>query len=259
MPGSAASPRPTGRGVGGEERGPWRELAADRAARRTLIIDRTLGDGQFRGVLLAGAPGVGKTRLAREALTAAEAAGCFTRWAAASRALAAIPFGALADLLPLTGDNSTHLQVLQQAGKWMAAQAGGPRVVLGVDDAHMLDDASAALLFHLVVNGIAFVVATLPHRGVRAWAGHGAVEGGRGRAVGDSGAGPRRGRRADRGRTGCSGRRTDQGAAVAAQPRQHSLSAGAGPGRTPDRRPGLRRRACGAGPDRSALRLSWPS
>ena len=127
-----------------------------------LIIDRALGDGQFRGLLLAGAPGVGKTRLAREALTAAEAAGCFTRWAAASRALAAIPFGALADLLPLTGDNSTHLQVLQQAGKWMAAQAGGRRVVLGVDDAHMLDDASAALLFHLVVNGIAFVVATLP-------------------------------------------------------------------------------------------------
>jgi len=34
--------------------------------------------------------------------------------------------------------------------------------VLGVDDAHMLDDASAALLFHLVVNGIASVVATLP-------------------------------------------------------------------------------------------------
>ena len=127
-----------------------------------LIIDRTLGDGQFCGLLLAGAPGVGKTRLAREALTAAEAAGCFTRWAAASRALAAIPFGALADLLPLTGDNSTDFQVLQQAGKWMAAQAGGRRVVLGVDDAHMLDDASAALLFHLVVNGITSVVATLP-------------------------------------------------------------------------------------------------
>jgi DNA-binding CsgD family transcriptional regulator len=126
------------------------------------LIERTLSDGQFRGLLLAGAPGVGKTRLAREALTAAEAAGCFTRWAAASRAVAAIPFGALAHLLPLTGDNSTHLQVLQQAGEWMAAQAGGQRVVLGVDDAHMLDDASAALLFHLAVNGIASVVATLP-------------------------------------------------------------------------------------------------
>jgi hypothetical protein len=44
----------------------------------------------------------------------------------------------------------------------MAAQAGGRRVILGVDGAHMLDDASAALLCHLVVKGIASVVATLP-------------------------------------------------------------------------------------------------
>ena len=126
------------------------------------IIDHTLGDGQYRGLLLAGAPGVGKTRLAREALAAAEASGCETKWAVASRAVAAIPFGALADLLPIAGENSTHLQLLQQAGKWMAGRARGRRVVLGIDDAHMLDDASAALLFHLVINGIAFVVATLP-------------------------------------------------------------------------------------------------
>jgi len=35
------------------------------------IINRALGEGQFRGLLLAGTPGVGKTRLAREALAAA--------------------------------------------------------------------------------------------------------------------------------------------------------------------------------------------
>jgi DNA-binding CsgD family transcriptional regulator len=126
------------------------------------IIEHTLGDGQYRGLLLAGAPGVGKTRLAREALAAAEASGCETKWAVASRAVAAIPFGALAHLLPSAGENSTHLQLLQQAGKWMAGRARGRRVVLGIDDAHMLDDASAALLFHLVINDIAFVVATLP-------------------------------------------------------------------------------------------------
>jgi hypothetical protein len=125
------------------------------------IIDRTLGDGQFHGLLLAGAPGVGKTRLALEALAAAEAAGDFTKWAPASRAVAAIPFGALAHLLPPAGDGAAHLRLLQQAGEWLASQAGGRRVVLGVDDAHLLDDASAALVFHLAVNAVAFVVATL--------------------------------------------------------------------------------------------------
>ena len=126
------------------------------------IIERTLGEDQYRGLLLAGAPGVGKTRLARETLAAADAAGCQTQWAAASRAVATIPFGAVAHLLPPAEENSTHLHLLQQAGQWLAERAEGRRVVLGVDDAHMLDDASAALLFHLVVNGIAFIVATVP-------------------------------------------------------------------------------------------------
>ena len=64
------------------------------------IIERALREDQCRGLVLAGAPGVGKTRLAREALAAADAAGCETKWAAASQAVAAIPFGAVADLLP---------------------------------------------------------------------------------------------------------------------------------------------------------------
>ena len=126
------------------------------------IIERTLGEDQYRGLLLAGAPGVGKTRLARETLAAADAAGCQTQWAVASRAVATIPFGAVAHLLPPAEEKSTHLHLLQQAGQWLAERAGGRRVVLGVDDAHMLDDASAALLFHLAINGIAFIVATVP-------------------------------------------------------------------------------------------------
>ena len=125
------------------------------------IIDRTLSEGKFRGSLLAGEPGVGKTRLAREALAAAGTRGCFTGWAAASRAVAAVPFGAMAHLLPAATGSSSHLRMLQQAGEWLAAQAGGRLVVLGVDDAHLLDDASAALVHHLVIAGVASVVATV--------------------------------------------------------------------------------------------------
>ena len=91
------------------------------------IIESIRGDGQFCGVLLAGAPGVGKSRLAREALAAAGAQGCFTGCSAASGAVAAIPFGAMVHLLPAAGDNSASLQVLQQAGEWLASPAGGRR------------------------------------------------------------------------------------------------------------------------------------
>jgi DNA-binding CsgD family transcriptional regulator len=125
------------------------------------VIDRALGDGQFRGLLLAGVPGVGKSRLAREALAAAKGRGCSTGWVVASRAVSAVPFGAMAHLLPAARDGSTPLQVLQQTGEWLACRARGRRVVLGVDDAHLLDDGSAALVYQLAVTGVAFVVATL--------------------------------------------------------------------------------------------------
>jgi AAA ATPase domain len=77
------------------------------------IIHRTLGEGQYRGLLLAGAPGVGKTRLAREALAAAAASGCETNWAVASRAVAAIPFGALEGMWRWTGPVSAPPQLAE--------------------------------------------------------------------------------------------------------------------------------------------------
>src|SRR5262245_33928923 len=52
------------------------------------------------GVVVAGAAGVGKTRLARAILGEAEARGYATAWATATRAAASVPYGALADLLP---------------------------------------------------------------------------------------------------------------------------------------------------------------
>src|SRR5207244_2921737 len=52
------------------------------------------------GVIVSGEAGVGKTRLAAEAVRAAEAAGCATFRVTATRAAATIPFGAFAQLLP---------------------------------------------------------------------------------------------------------------------------------------------------------------
>ena len=81
--------------------------------------------GDVDTVLVSASAGVGKTRLAREAIAGLGAQ--HTAWAAATRAAAAIPFAAVAPLLPDAA-------------------------------AHLLDDASAALVAHLARERLAFVV-----------------------------------------------------------------------------------------------------
>ncbi|MGH3537887.1 MAG: hypothetical protein ACRDQJ_06235 [Pseudonocardiaceae bacterium] len=67
-------------------------MAADRAGRGAecdqRLICRRNGPA---GIVLAGAAGVGKTRLAREALAAAQRRGALTRWAVATASARALP------------------------------------------------------------------------------------------------------------------------------------------------------------------------
>lgn len=126
------------------------------------LLSGILATGGARGVVLSGAAGVGKTRLAGEVIRHAGAAGRVTAWAAASRALAEIPFGAFAHLLAaddvVTG---SPLDVLRRAHGEIRRRSPDRPLVLGVDDAHLLDDASAGLLHQLAAAETAFVVATV--------------------------------------------------------------------------------------------------
>jgi AAA ATPase-like protein len=73
--------------------------------------------------VLAGAAGVGKTRLASEAARSAAGLGFATAQAVASRAAAAIPFGPFAPFLPATGRSPGDLLgLLQQAGRLRPGQ-----------------------------------------------------------------------------------------------------------------------------------------
>ncbi|MGH3951933.1 MAG: ATP-binding protein, partial [Pseudonocardiaceae bacterium] len=63
------------------------------------LVTELLRDGASAGVLLAGTAGVGKTRLAREALAAFERRGASPRWAVATASARSLPFGAFAHLL----------------------------------------------------------------------------------------------------------------------------------------------------------------
>jgi DNA-binding CsgD family transcriptional regulator len=127
------------------------------------LIEELLGRPAAAGVVLAGAPGVGKTRLATEALEQARARGFATRWATATRSTAVIPFGAFAHLLPATTGRAheSPLELMRDLVDALADQAAGKRLVFGVDDAHLLDPASAALVHQLAIAGIGSLVLTV--------------------------------------------------------------------------------------------------
>jgi DNA-binding CsgD family transcriptional regulator len=121
-----------------------------------------IADAGTDGLVLAGAAGVGKTRLAREALGRARAAGRDAEWVAATMAAASIPFGAVSHLLPAGerfGDD--RLDTLRRTAALLAERGRGRPLVLAVDDAHLLDDASAGLVHLLALRGLVVVLATV--------------------------------------------------------------------------------------------------
>jgi DNA-binding CsgD family transcriptional regulator len=117
-------------------------------------------DASCCGVVLSGPAGVGKTRLAKEVLAAAAAGGAATEWVQATRAAASIPLGALAGLIPAGTRTDDRLQLFRLCVEALAERAGTQGVVLGVDDAQLLDATSAALVLHLATSGT-FVVVTV--------------------------------------------------------------------------------------------------
>jgi len=111
------------------------------------------------GVVLAGAAGVGKTRLATEALAAAQQRGALTRWVVATASARALPLGAFATTLRVVDPDPARL--VGQASQALLDGAGTSGVMIAVDDAHLLDELSAVLVHQLVLRRAASVVLTV--------------------------------------------------------------------------------------------------
>jgi DNA-binding CsgD family transcriptional regulator len=129
--------------------------------RELELVRRRLASGSAGGLVLAGAAGVGKTRLATEAARAAESSGWAVEWVRATRSTASIPLGAFAPLLPVATTPTDGAELLSRARHALVERSGDRGLVLCVDDGQLLDDASAALVHQLVVAREVFAVVTL--------------------------------------------------------------------------------------------------
>lgn len=119
-------------------------------------IDAALSDPDVSGVLVWGAAGLGKTRIARAALEAAAARGSDTRWVVGTSAGQSIPLGAFtAWMQPGVTDT---VQLVR--GVIESLTAPGRPTVIVVDDAHRLDELSAFVVNQIVRRGAAKVILT---------------------------------------------------------------------------------------------------
>ncbi len=112
-------------------------------------------------VVVAGAAGVGKSRLAREITDRAYERGWSTKMVVGMKAAASIPFGAVAPLIDEPVRDASPVEMLAQARRVLTAVGGGPTRLLAVDDAQRLDPASATLVHQVVAEGICRTVLTV--------------------------------------------------------------------------------------------------
>jgi DNA-binding CsgD family transcriptional regulator len=131
----------------------------EHAQLETALIER-------RGAVITGPTGVGKTTLVMMGIEVAEDAGMHVVRAAGTNVWRALPFGAFAALLPpdpgITGPGvDQQVELLRRYAKALVDRAGGRPLLVCVDDAHLLDDASAMLVHQLAQTRAATVLATV--------------------------------------------------------------------------------------------------
>ncbi|WP_172798381.1 helix-turn-helix transcriptional regulator [Mycobacterium sp. GA-1285] len=123
------------------------------------MIGTAIAAPDSSGIVICGTEGVGKSRITREALSEAASRGLDTRWTAGASSARAIPLGAFAAWAP-AGVTDT-IQLLRGVIESLAPASSSAEVVIGVDDAHLLDDLSAFVVHQIVQRDAAKVVLTI--------------------------------------------------------------------------------------------------
>lgn len=124
-------------------------------------ISQVFAGDAAAGVVLVGPPGAGRTRVAREARTVAAGADLGVVWISGTRGCSNVPFGVLDDeLLPPITHRRPVGNPIAEAAALLRARSGRRGLAVIADDAHLLDESTAALLFQLALRGTAYVLAT---------------------------------------------------------------------------------------------------
>lgn len=129
-------------------------------AQEMRTIEAALATSTGSGVLICGAEGLGKSRIAREALAAAASRGCETHWTAGASSARTIPLGAFAAWAP--SDVTDTVQLLRGViTSLTSARSSERKVVLGVDDVPLLDDLSTFVVNQIVQQDAARLIVTV--------------------------------------------------------------------------------------------------
>ncbi len=123
------------------------------------LIEAALSDPGSSGIVICGAAGVGKSRIACEALSVAASRGCVTHWVVGTSSARALPLGAFTAWAQSGGTHSVRL--VRGVIEAVTAAAPGTTVVVGVDDVHRLDDLSTFVVHQIVQRAAAKVVLTV--------------------------------------------------------------------------------------------------
>lgn len=136
--------------------------------REIAFIRARAEDPASRGVVLAASAGVGKSRLAAELRRSVAHSGTPTLVATGTTGAARVPLGAMTSALSALGAvprrSSDPFTLLQDVVQHVVDQAGSERMFVVIDDAHLLDNASALLVHQLAQSGATFLVVAIRTR-----------------------------------------------------------------------------------------------
>jgi hypothetical protein len=113
------------------------------------------------GLVLSGPVGVGKSRVARAGRDSIKARGSDTVAVQATASAATVPLGAFASVVELPHGLEDPFDRMHLAAEVIRRRAGGGRLALSVEDAHLLDPPSAAVVLNLASDRTVFVLATI--------------------------------------------------------------------------------------------------